>query len=74
MKKKSTYLVLLVLFFSATAFVVIRYNGKLKNKVNAFYPIKERNQQLSQAPEWETTKQRGADLIRIVREDPNDIK
>ena len=46
--KKFTYLVLLVLFFGATAFVVMRYNGK---KSNGFYPLKERNQVLAKATE-----------------------
>ena len=74
MNKKFTYLFLIILFFGATAFVVMRYNGKLKNKVNAFYPVKERNQQLAEAPEWASVKQRGADLIRIVRDNPEDVK
>lgn len=74
MNKKYTYLALIVLFFSASAFVVIRYKIGLKNKVNAFYPLLERKGTTALAPEWVSTKDKAANLIRIVRENPADIK
>lgn len=74
MRKKFTSLALLFLFVGTTAFVVLRYNGSLKNKVNAFYPLKERKGPLAQAPEWASVKQTGDKLIRVVRETPGDTK
>ncbi|HVF97618.1 MAG TPA: hypothetical protein VM871_09865 [Flavisolibacter sp.] len=74
MKKKFTYLALVILFFSATAFVVLRMKGKVQNKVTAFYPLKERKGQLASAPDWAVTKERGDKLIRIVRDKPEDTK
>lgn len=74
MNKKFTYLLLILLFFGTTAFVILRYNGKLKNKVVAFYPLQERKGPLSQTAEWASTKSTASDLIRIVRETPEDTK
>lgn len=74
MNKKFTYLALLVFFLLATAFVVLRYNTKLQNKVNAFYPLKQRTGPLAELPEWKLAKEKGENLIRIVRETPTDLK
>jgi len=74
MNKKYTYLALIVLFLSASAFVVIRYKNGLKNKVNAFYPLLERKGSTALATEWVSTKDKAANLIKIVRENPADIK
>ena len=74
MKKKFTYAALLLFFFGATAFVALRYANKLHNKVNAFYPLKERKGALAQMPEWASVKEKGDKLIRIVRETPTDNK
>lgn len=74
MKKRVIYSILLLLFLSATAFIVFREGGGLQNKVNAFYPLKERKGLLAQAPEWASVKERGEKLIRVVRETPDDKK
>ena len=74
MNKKIIYLVAAVVFLGVTAFVVLRSKGELKNKVVAFYPLKERKGQLAQAMEWASTKEKGEKLIRIVRETPTDTK
>src|SRR5688572_18322699 len=74
MNKKFTYLTFIALFFVVCAFVVIRYNTKLQNKVTAFYPLKERKGPLAQMAEWAIVKEKGDKLIRIVRETPEDLK
>ena len=74
MKKKLIYIALLILFLGTTAFVVLRYTTGLHNKVNAFYPLKERKGSLAQMPEWASVKEKGEKLIRIVRETPSDTK
>lgn len=72
MKKKYTYLALLLLFLFFTAFIVIRY--ELKNKPVAFYPLLERKGAGAQTPEWASIKNTGDKLIRIVRDDEGDLK
>ncbi len=62
------------LFLAAIAFVILRYNHKLQNKINAFYPLQERRGILASTAEWTTTKTRAGNLIRIVRENPDDSK
>lgn len=74
MNKKSTYFLLLLLFFGMTAFVVLRYNNKLKSTEVAFYPLQERTGVAANLPEWAATKSNSDKLIRIVRETPGDIK
>lgn len=74
MSKKFTYIGLFILFFSASAFVVVRYNAALKNKVNAFYPLEERKGANALLPEWAATKKRASNLIRIVRVNSADTK
>ncbi|MGN6402392.1 MAG: tetratricopeptide repeat protein [Flavisolibacter sp.] len=74
MKKKFTYLLLLVFFFCMTAFVFIRYGKKLKSQEVAFYPLLERKGTAALLPEWASTKNNGDKLIRIVRETPTDTK
>lgn len=71
---KKLYLILAVLFFSLTAFVVIRYKGKLKNEEVAFYPLKERTGAAATLPEWATVRTSGDKLIRTVRDKPEDVK
>ncbi len=74
MNKKFIYLILIAVFFATTAFVVFKYNAGVKNEVVAFYPIKERTGGAAALPEWAAIKTKGADLVRIVRETPEDTK
>ena len=74
MNKKFTYFILITLFIATTAFVVHQYQGKLKGGFVAFYPLQERAGAAALLPEWAATKSRGAELIRIVRESPEDTK
>jgi tetratricopeptide (TPR) repeat protein len=74
MKKKSTYLFLVIIFFSLTAFVVFRYNSKFKSETVDFYPLKERKGAAAKLPEWASVRSTSDKLIRIVREKPDDVK
>ena len=74
MKKKFTYIILLVLFFGTSAFVVLRYNHSLKNKLNAFYPMLDRKGTMAKSAEWQSIKSSAENLIRIVRDNPQDKK
>ena len=74
MNKKFTYFILVALFIATTAFVVIQYKGNMKKGFVAFYPLQERAGAAALLPEWAATKTKGAELIRIVRESPEDTK
>ena len=74
MKRKFTYLILIVIFFSLTAFVIFKYNGKTKNEPLSVYPIKERKGPAALLPEWASVQSSSNKLIRIVREKPDDVK
>jgi tetratricopeptide (TPR) repeat protein len=74
MKKRVTYLSLLVTFFALTAFIIVRYQGKLKIAGVAYFPLKERKGPAAQLPEWTTIQANGNRLIRQVREKPSDTK
>src|SRR5215203_4775520 len=74
MKKKFTYVLLLVLFFGTSAFVVLRYNYKIQNKINAFYPMLERKGEPANSAEWMSIKSNSENLIRVVRDNPQDKK
>lgn len=74
MNKKFTYLFFVLLFVATTAFVVVRYQNKLKNKLVAFYELKERKGDLSKTPEWASVKSTAGNLIRTIRENPEDKK
>jgi tetratricopeptide (TPR) repeat protein len=72
MKKKYAYGVLLAFFLLITAFIIVRY--ELKNKPVAFYPLLERKGAGTQTPEWASTKNTGDKLIRVVRDNEDDLK
>lgn len=74
MKKKSTYLLLLIFFFSAITFIVFRYTLQLKNKTVAFYPLLERKGLLAKSAEWVSVKEKANKLIRVIRENSKDTK
>jgi tetratricopeptide (TPR) repeat protein len=74
MNKKYFYLGLLYFFVLASAFVVISYKHKSQSKTNAFYPLQERKGISALTPEWKSTKEKASNLIRIVRENPDNSK
>lgn len=73
MNKKFTYILLLVIFFGLSAFVVIRYNVKLGKKHVTYYPMLERHGSLASLPEWAETKSNGDKLFRKSVEQPEDV-
>jgi tetratricopeptide (TPR) repeat protein len=74
MNKKFTYPALIILFFGLTAFVVINYNTRFKSEMVAFFPLQQRAGAAAALPEWASIKTNSDKLIRIVRENPDDIK
>ncbi len=74
MNKKYIYLSFILLFVATAAFVVLRYRYNLKNKLVAFYELKERRSEGAKTPEWTFVKERANKLIRRIRENPSDKK
>lgn len=74
MNKKFTYTLFVLFFLAAGAFVVLRYQKKLEHKRVAFYPLQERKGSGAATAEWASVKSRADKLIRIVRDNPYDIK
>ncbi len=74
MKKKFIYLLLIVFFFSISAFVVIRYSINQTKLKNATYPLIERKDAKASSAEWQKTKEAAQKLINTVQYNPKDIK
>jgi tetratricopeptide (TPR) repeat protein len=70
--KKYAYLFFVLFFLGAAAFIVLRYEKK--NTVVAFYPLLERKGSQEQSAEWMQIKNTGDQLIRVVRDRPDDLK
>ena len=74
MKKRSTYLLLILCFVGLSAFVVIKYNVKVLGETVAYYPLLERKGDAALLPEWAATKEKAKSLIAVVRDQPQDVK
>jgi tetratricopeptide (TPR) repeat protein len=74
MNKKLTYIILIIFFFSVSAFVVIRYSIHQSQLRNATYPLIERKDALATSVEWQGTKKTAQELIDKLQANPNDIK
>ncbi len=74
MSTRFTYVGLLILFFCASAFVVMSYRAELKDKANTTYPLEERKGASAFLPEWAATKKKASNLIRKVNVSSADTK
>ena len=74
MNKKFIYIILVVFFFSVTAFVVIRYNMKETSLKNASYPLIDRKGAPALSVEWQRTKTAAQQLIDQLHSNPKDSK
>ncbi|MEO6637989.1 MAG: TipAS antibiotic-recognition domain-containing protein, partial [Ginsengibacter sp.] len=73
MKKKFIYILLIVFFFTISAFVVIRYNLHKSELNNKAYPLMERGNDATSV-EWQRTKKASEQLIKQIEYNPNDTK
>ncbi|MEO6221206.1 MAG: hypothetical protein ABIO81_12305, partial [Ginsengibacter sp.] len=74
MKTKIIYVLLIALFFSGTAFIILRYKGKESKKEISYYELQDRKGPLALAPEWAKTRNMVRNLYRSVADNPQDIK
>ena len=72
--KKYAYISLLVLFLGICSFAVIRYKNGIKKDLIAFYPLQDRKGTTALSPDWAQTKEKATNLIRVVRDNPEDNK
>jgi tetratricopeptide (TPR) repeat protein len=74
MKKKLTYSILILFFFTVSAFVVIRYNMHQSQLRKMTYPLLERKDALAISVEWQGTKKTAQELITRLQATPDDVK
>ena len=72
--KKYAYISLLVLFLGICSFAIIRYKNGIKKDLIAFYPLQDRKGTTALSPDWAQTKEKATNLIRVVRDNPEDNK
>lgn len=74
MKKRHLYLITIGLFIIAASFIVVRYKKEEKRKADVFYPLKERRGIAAPSEEAKLVQKQFADLMKIVRTNPDDTK
>lgn len=74
MQKKLLLPILILLVAGSGAFLLFRSKGPLQTSINEFYPLHERTGTAASWPEWNNTKATASNLIRMVRENPDDKK
>jgi len=74
MKKNHFYLVAIMLFIVTAGFIVVKYKKDEKTKTAVFYPLKDRVAGLANTNEMKQLQERFADLVKIVRTNPDEIK
>ncbi len=74
MKKRHLYLITIALFVIAAGFIVVRYKKEEKEKLAVFYPLKERKGIAAQTGEVKQIQKQYANLMKIVRTNPDDTK
>lgn len=74
MKKKFSYILLIVIFFTVSAFVILRYTIHHARMEQATYPLLHRKDTLGTSAEWVATKKMAQQLIDNIKSNPNDVK
>ncbi len=74
MKKKSIYLLLIVVFIAAIIGVIFNYNIKKHEEENKTYGLLDRKGESSNTAEWTQVKQRYRNLSAAIKADPQDTK
>ena len=74
MKKSYLYLMLVAIFVFAAGFIIVKYKKDKKIEAAHFYSLKERRGLMAQAAEANQVKRQFADLMKVVKTNPNDTK
>jgi len=74
MNKKIIYIVVLILFASASGFIILKYNKDEKKREARIYELLPRQGTLAQYTEWPTIQNNAVTLLKKIKENPDDIK
>ncbi len=74
MKSGNANRIVVVLLLGAAVFIVFKYNNNESTNGAAFFPLKERSGAMAQSEETRQVKRQFADLMKVVRTNPDDIK
>lgn len=74
MKKNYLYILIIGLFVVTAGFIVVKYKKDEKIKTTTFYPLKDRRGLMAQSEEVKQVQKQFADLMKIVRTNPDDTK
>jgi len=73
MKKRSTYLVVLLVFAVTSGFIILKYKNDQSQKASQLFPIIPRKGG-NQSSEWVLTKNISSGLIQKIKANPSDLK
>ncbi|MDP9230445.1 MAG: tetratricopeptide repeat protein [Bacteroidota bacterium] len=74
MKKTRVYSMMIVLFAAVIASIVFKYKRDEKRKGATFYLLQDRKGRLAETGEWKKVKQLAANLMKVIRTNPDDFK
>ena len=74
MKKNYLYILIIGLFVITAGFIVVKYKKDKKIKAATFYALKDRRGMVAQSAEEKQVQKEFADLMKIVRTNPDDTK
>ena len=74
MKKNYLYMIVIGLFVIVAGFIVVKQKKDKKIKAATFYPLKDRRGIMAQSEEAKQAQKQFADLMKVVRTNPDDTK
>lgn len=74
MNKKNTYIIFIVLFFAAVAFIIIRSQYQKNKNELSYFELQQRKGPLALTAEWTNTRSMVHNLYKSIADNPNDIK
>ena len=73
MKKRTIYLITILLFISAIGVIVWKFNRDSKREAATIYTLQQRTGPSANTPEWASVKSRGFLLLEAVKTNPSDV-
>ena len=74
MNKKALYIIVLLLFASASGFIILKYKSDEKKKEAIQYNLLSRRGVLAQYADWPLIQNNAVSLMKKIKENPDDIK
>src|SRR5689334_20557126 len=74
MNKKIIYIIVLILFASASGFIILKYKNEEKRNEAKIYELLPRQGTLAQYAEWPTIQNDAKLLLKKIKENPDDLK